>query len=87
VIPWRDVAAVYVANLQFRGRVGVFSKENAIAFEFNRPRMLLRLPISAWLASPFAVGTIDVSSTHCSDRPNMIVAKLEAMRAAPSSQR
>jgi hypothetical protein len=87
VIPWHDVAAIYVANLQFRGRFGLFSKENAIAFEFHRPRMLLRLPISAWLASPFAVGTIDVSSAHSPEPPNMIVAKLETMRTAAGVQR
>jgi hypothetical protein len=87
VIPWRDVSAIYVANLQFRGRASVFSKENAIAFEFHRPRMLLRLPISAWLASPFAVGTIDISPAHSPEPPNMIVAKLEAMRTAAGVQR
>jgi hypothetical protein len=79
VIPWSAIKQIYVGKLDVQVR-GYSGRTASIAIDFHHRRTMFRLPVRMWLASPLAVGDVDVSPAATADRPDVIVAKLEAMR-------
>ena len=77
IIPWHDVKNVYEVALTTRR----FGTRGAIAFDFHRRGVVFRAPVACWLASPFGVGDIDISSQGSSEPVAVLASKLEALRS------
>jgi hypothetical protein len=78
-VPWTDVASVYAPVVTVRHH-GASAKTSAIAFEFRRRLTVLRVPLRYWLAAPFSVGDVDVTTRDLKERAEVLAAKLESMR-------
>jgi hypothetical protein len=79
-IRWSEIEAVYASSLEVRVH-GRRVRPAAISFDFVRKTTIFRLPVVAWLSSPFSVGDVDVAPGGSGDSSSALVAKLQILRA------
>jgi hypothetical protein len=84
-IAWQEITAIYAPVVTVAVH-GTSTKTSAIAFEFRNRRTVLRVPLRYWLAAPFSVGDVDVSTRDLKERADVLASKLEAMRVQASGE-
>jgi hypothetical protein len=77
VLPWHEIAAIYQAGVPLH-QYGHAGRTQAIGFTFRRTRTLLRLPSTLWLSTPL-LGDVWISTLAADQRPQVLVAQLDAM--------